>query len=107
MSVVPVVRLPAIGTFFTLYGDAGLSTLLPMLKLERWLNIEFHGIDLLDSTDMPEGDTLDENQPDLSTPYPRKKELFSRWLGELSPGRDNKTLAAIAADLQASEESHE
>jgi len=99
MSVMPVTRLPAIGTFFTLYGDAGPSFLLPMLKREPWLNIEFHAFDLLDCSDMPDGDTLGEHQPDLATPAGDKRSIFLRWLRELSAGHTNKTLASVSSEL--------
>ncbi len=99
MSVFPLLRLPAIGTFFTLYGDRGRSWLLPHLANEYWLNLEFHGIDLVDASDTGVGQELLSRQPDLPTPVEQKRSLFSSWLKHLAEERTNLTLAEVAKNL--------
>ena len=99
MSVVPLLRLPAIGTFFTLYGAKGQSLLLPLLKSEDWLNIEFHAIDLLDLSDLALDDPLGSSQPDLAKPGGDKKSIFLKWLGELSTSHENRTLGEVTEGL--------
>lgn len=102
MSVIPLLRLPAIGTFFTLYGERGRSWLLPHLANEYWLNLEFHGIDLVDALDAGVEQELLSRQPDLSTPTAQKRSLFSSWLRHLAETRTNLTLAEVAQNLDHS-----
>jgi peptidoglycan-N-acetylglucosamine deacetylase len=92
MSVIGPLRLPAIGTFFTLYGAGGMRRLLPSLAREPWLNIELHGIDLVDPLDEGVPRELRARQPDLRTTLDRKREIFRGWLSALSEGRPNRTL---------------
>jgi hypothetical protein len=101
MSVVPGIRLPAIGTFFTFYGKKGPSMLLPMLKRSNWLNIEFHGIDLIDDRDECVPSRLAQYQGDLKTSAHDKEAIFKRWLQGLSDDRENKTLACFSSELHA------
>ncbi len=97
MSVIPRLRLPAIGTFFTLYGARGPALLLPLLRREPWLNIEFHGVDLLDAQDPGVDPLVARHQPDLPRPVADKRALFLRWLRGLRPGHRPRTLAQIAS----------
>jgi len=103
MSVVPVLRLPVIGTFFTLYGEKGRKVLQPIANSQDWLNVEFHGIDLVDPADPGLDPRLLRSQPDLKTEAMEKRALFSSWLEGLSAGREQKTLACFATDHVASD----
>ncbi len=102
MTVIPLLRLPAIGTFFTLYGDLGLSWLLPHLGRENWLNLEFHGIDLVDASDAGVGQDLVYRQPDLPTPVVQKRALFKTWLSHLAKNRLNQKLEEVANNIDRS-----
>ena len=102
MSVIPLLRLPAIGTFFTLYGNRGIDWLLPHLKQENWLNLEFHAIDLVDRSDTGVTQNLMSRQPDLSTPVTQKRSLFTNWLWQLAQGRSNQTLKEVANNINRS-----
>ena len=102
MSVIPLLRLPAIGTFLALYGDRGLDWLLPHLKHENWLNLEFHGIDLVDTSDAGVEQKLGDRQLDLPTPVGQKRSLFRTWLEHLAEERTNLTLAEVAKNLDNS-----
>ena len=102
ISVFPLSRLPAIGTFLTLYGERGCRWLLPYLKQEQWLNLEFHGIDLTDSSDVGIGQDLIRCQPDLSTPLIQKRTLFKTWFSSLLEGRNNLTLVKVANQIAKS-----
>lgn len=99
MSVIPLLRFPAIGTFFTLYSDRGIDWLLPHLKQENWLNLEFHGIDLVDASDVGMAQALVSRQFDLPTPLTQKCHLFTNWLSQLAQGRSNQTLAQVANNI--------
>ncbi len=101
MSVIPWLRLPAIGTFFTLYGDRGPRWLLPFLEPESWLNLEFHGIDLLDASDAGVGKDLLSRQPDLPTSVRQKSSLFRTWLGNLAENRRSLTLLEVANNFDS------
>ncbi len=102
ISIIPLLSLPAIGTFFTLYGNHGQRWLLPHLANEYWLNLEFHGIDLVDASDAGVGQELLSRQPDLPTPVGQKRSLFSIWLERLAKERTNLTLAEVAKNLNNS-----
>jgi len=97
MSVIGLLRLPAIGTFFSLYGERGLRLFLPSLVREPWLNIEFHGVDLVDPHDEGVPDELRARQPDLRVPLEKKRELFAVWLSASAEDRPNRTLEEVAA----------
>jgi hypothetical protein len=105
MSVIPGVRLPAIGTFFTFYGRKGPSMFLPLLKRCPWLNIEFHGIDLIDSRDEGVPGRLVKHQGDLKRAADKKEKLFARWLEGVAPDRTNHSLSCFSTELQGSSSS--
>lgn len=101
MSVIPGVRLPAIGTFFTFYGKKGPSMFLPLLKRSPWLNIEFHGIDLVDSRDQGVPGRLVKYQGDLKRSAHDKEQIFRRWLEGVAADRTNRSLACFSTELHA------
>ncbi|MBR58761.1 MAG: hypothetical protein CMH54_12165 [Myxococcales bacterium] len=96
MSVVPVLRLPAIGTFFTLYGQRGYKVFAPMVARQKWLNIEFHGIDLVGPDDPGVDATVVKHQPDLKHSVETKRDLFVRWLERLADDRTQDHLSRLA-----------
>jgi len=68
-------RLPFIGTSLTLAGPKGARLLAKMCVGEPFVNLELHGIDVLD-----EGDglsALKKHQPDVRVPQARKLEALS------------------------------
>ena len=48
ISVVGRLRFPMVGTFLSMLGEKWVTYLLPFLAGQRYLNIEFHAIDLID-----------------------------------------------------------
>ncbi len=100
ISVMPWLRLPVIGTFLTLYGKRGKRWLLPRLSHETWLNLEFHGIDLVDAADVAVGQELANYQLDLQTPVAKKRALFNTWISHLAQHRLNLTLEEVAATIE-------
>ncbi len=101
MSVVPVLRLPAIGTFFTLYGKRGYKLFAPMVARQKWLNIEFHGIDLVGPDDPGIDAKVVKHQPDLKHSVDTKRELFVRWLERLADDRVQDHLSRLAVHQTA------
>ncbi len=79
MCVVPGVRVPIIGTSLHLFGADGFDRLMPALSFAypNLLQIAFHAIDFVDSTD-PGIDDLVARQPDLSVPWETKRALYDR-----------------------------
>ncbi len=63
-------RLPFIGTSVTLAGPSGARLLARMCVGEELINLELHGIDLLDASDGLQG--LSSYQPDVRVPVARK-----------------------------------
>lgn len=95
ITVVPLIRFPFIGTTLSLLGDVGYSALRPLLARSKFLNLEFHGIDLIDL----EADGIEPvlmSQRDLRIPLAKKRALFSRVLGDLKRGWEIGTLEQLA-----------
>lgn len=68
-------RLPFIGTSVTMAGPAGARALAGMVVGEPLVNLELHGIDVLDRHDGLEA--LVPYQPDVRVPHPRKVEALA------------------------------
>lgn len=100
ITVLPPLRLPFIGTSLLMGGQLGYSAQKPLMKMVRFVNLEFHGIDMCDL----ESDGIDPallKQPDLRVPLADKTELFRRVLGDLQAGWGVDTLEKLAPSLAA------
>jgi len=75
-------RLPFIGTSVTLAGPSRARWLAKMCVGEPLVNLELHGIDVLDTTDGLEA--LERHQPDVRIPHARKTEAILAAIEELS-----------------------
>ena len=75
IQVTPRLRLPYIGTALTLGGRTMARWLTAQLTHEPVVNLELHGIDLLDARDGLE--QLARYQPDLEVPVARKRAIFT------------------------------
>lgn len=74
-------RLPFIGTSVTLAGPTGARWLAKMCVGAPLVNLELHGIDVLDRTDGL--DALEPHQPDVKIPHARKTEAILAAIAEL------------------------
>lgn len=74
IQVTPVLRLPFIGTSLTLLGPRKAVWLTRMLIGRPFINLELHGVDLLDEHDHQEA--LAPHQFDLRIPMSRKRETL-------------------------------
>ena len=95
MCVLPGIRFPVIGTSITMLGTAGVRFLKPFLTPLSFVNLEFHAVDLLDSSDAV-GDRLPQVQSDLRVPYLSKRMLFQDVLEHCSKGAQNRTLEELS-----------
>ncbi|MCC6214032.1 MAG: polysaccharide deacetylase family protein [Polyangiaceae bacterium] len=77
-------RLPFIGTALTLAGPRGAVRLAEGVVGEPFVNLELHGIDLLDAGDGL--GALAPHQPDVRVPWRRKREALAAALERLSAG---------------------
>lgn len=79
ICVVPGVRFPIIGTSLHLLGARGFAALFPLVRAThpRLLNLEFHAIDFMDSTD-PGTEDLLRVQPDLAIPWAQKRARYEQ-----------------------------
>lgn len=75
IQVTPRLRLPVIGTALTLAGPALAGFLLRQVAHESFVNLELHGIDLLEAGDTLPG--LARYQSDLNVPLARKLAVFA------------------------------
>jgi hypothetical protein len=91
-------RLPFIGTSLTMAGPRAARELTRGVVGEPLVNLELHGIDVLDSGD---GLTsLAKHQPDVNMPYKRKLEALAAVLQTLQDaGYRFVTLADAARGL--------
>lgn len=81
ISLTPGLRLPFIGTLLSALGSTGAGWLAKTLKGRSFVNLEFHGIDLLDERDgLVE---LRHHQPDVGLPLERKQTSFQAAIGQL------------------------
>jgi hypothetical protein len=78
-------RAPFIGTTVTLWGPRVAGALARMCIGEPLVNLELHGIDVLDAADGLEA--LRSQQPDVRVPRERKLDSLAAALGELRAAR--------------------
>lgn len=81
IQVTPVLRLPFIGTSLTLLGPSLAALLTRSLIGQELINLELHGVDLLDQHDGL--DELAPHQLDLRVPLRRKWAVFSEIVAVL------------------------
>lgn len=74
IQVTPRLRLPVIGTALTLAGPALAGWLARQVARLEFVNLELHGIDLLETEDGL--DDLARQQPDLKVPLSRKRAVL-------------------------------
>jgi peptidoglycan/xylan/chitin deacetylase (PgdA/CDA1 family) len=75
VQVTRVLRLPFIGTSLTMAGARAARELARGVVGEPLVNLELHGIDVLDSGDGLSG--LSKHQPDVNVPHKRKLETLT------------------------------
>ena len=95
ITVLPGIRFPLIGTTLALMGLNGYKVARPLLKQAKFLNLEFHGIDLIDL----KSDGIDETllaQRDLRIGLESKLDTFSAVMEDVANGWEVQTLEEIA-----------
>ncbi len=98
MQTTPWLRLPFIGTSINLFGPTAARWMARSLCGLELINLELHGIDLLDEDDGLAG--LAEVQPDLRVPLKRKLESLDAVIETLrSDGYQFVTLDAATQEL--------
>ncbi len=95
MTVLPGARIPLIGTTLAMMGELGATALRPLLSRMRFVNLEFHAIDLMDFADLP-GSNLPRYQPDLRRMVRQKRPAYDAVL-RACRGAENDTLEGFAA----------
>lgn len=100
IGVLPWSRFPIIGTSLALIGSKGFSAVYPMLRhSQRYLSLEFHGIDLLDRSDKGVSPELVERQPDLRRPVADKVRIFRDVFRRIQNDYQIGTLAQMVEKL--------
>lgn len=74
IQVTPRLRLPVIGTALTLAGPMLAGWIARQVARQSFVNLELHGIDLLEARDDLE--SLAHQQPDLRLPFRRKRAVL-------------------------------
>ena len=98
--MLPPFRYPFIGTSLIAFGERGYAAVKPMLNRVRFVNLEFHGIDMCDL----EADGIDPallKQPDLRVPIAQKTATIRRALTDLRDRWGVSTLEQLAPALGA------
>ena len=96
MCVLPALRFPIIGTSLTMMGSVGARLIKPLVQGLSFINLEFHAIDLLDSSDSV-GKELAQLQSDLRVSYVSKRMLFYDFLEGCAAAATNSTLEELAS----------
>lgn len=94
VAVMPVTRLPFIGTTLALVGPAPAAAMARGLARRRFVGLELHGIDALDGWDRDMA-ALAPHQPDLRVPHRRKLAAIEAAIS---------ALLAVGAEATTSEE---
>jgi hypothetical protein len=101
MCVVPWLRLPVIGTSLALFGARAFSVVYPWIRHNQpFLNLEFHGIDLLDPSDPGVAQALVRRQPDLRRGLDQKIAVYRAVFGRIAGDYRFATLAEMAETLE-------
>lgn len=96
MTVLPVVRLPVIGTSLALVSRPIARWIGRATRALSFVNLEFHAVDLLDATD-PVAPALTVVQPDLRVPLAHKRANYEDVFRACSRAR-NQTLEQFARE---------
>lgn len=99
IGVLPGLRLPLIGTAVVAGGEALRLAWSPLLARTDWLNLECHGIDLLDFA----GDDVPARlakQPDQRVPLREKWPVLLKTVEQLARTHEVRTLAAWAESAE-------
>ena len=99
ISTAPGTRLPFIGTAVATLPDLALDLLYRSVRRRPILNLELHGIDLMDESDGA-GPRLARAQRDLRIPAARKIARLRRLLHRISTDYEIVTLAELAERLE-------
>ena len=95
ITVHPLTRLPIIGTTITALPPRALGALWHSVARLPFINLELHGIDLLDASDVGSPE-LAAVQPDLRIPRSTKRARLREVLRRLTGGCEVVTLASAA-----------
>lgn len=98
IGVLPLIRMPFIGTSLIALGEVGWQASRPFLGQSRWVNFECHAIDLTDHVSDGIPARL-RTQPDQRVPLAEKWPLFVRAVESLARTHDVETLATWAERL--------
>lgn len=99
ITVLPGLRLPIIGTTLAMMGKAGYRLVRPFIERAPFVNLEFHGIDLIDLG----GDAIDRTllaQRDLRIDLSSKLATFSDVLEHVASGWHVGTLEELAPSFK-------
>jgi peptidoglycan/xylan/chitin deacetylase (PgdA/CDA1 family) len=81
IQVTPGPRAPVIGTTLTMAGPLGARVLAKVCAREPLVNLELHGIDVLDATEGLQA--LVQHQPDVTVPKDRKLDSLAAFVNTL------------------------
>jgi hypothetical protein len=100
ISVVPGLRLPAIGTWLLLAPTKMRARLLESMRARRFFNLEMHGIDLIGADEDGIPAELVARQPDLRATLTQKRRALEATLDRLAQEYRFCTLRDVAAEVQ-------
>lgn len=98
ISVEPLTRFPFIGTFVATLPERVVDVLYRRMARQPFLNLELHGIDLLDQSDGT-GAALARVQRDLRTPATRKQARLGQLLARIRQDYEVVTLIEASATV--------
>ena len=100
VAVLPLSRIPAIGTLIATSPDWMRRLLLRGMARRPFFNLELHGIDLADAITDRIPTELAGRQPDLRVPFTNKRAIFLETIEALKSRYQFVTLAEAASRMQ-------
>ncbi|MCA9564066.1 MAG: polysaccharide deacetylase family protein [Myxococcales bacterium] len=103
VAPLPLLRFHVIGTTLALLGPGKFAPLYSVLRrTHKFLNLEFHGIDLLGPDDLGVPEELVARQPDLRIGWAQKRATYKSILQKVARDYDFVTLEEGVERLEAS-----
>jgi hypothetical protein len=111
ICLVPGIRFPVIGTSLHLLGDRGFDAIYPALRRRHTelFNLEFHAIDFIDASDLPDQPgphdrqadrRLADYQPDISIPWQVKRRRYEYVVDRLREDYEFRTMGDAVSRLR-------
>ena len=95
ISTFPIFKIPFTGTFLSLGGKFLFNLTKNIMIKKKYINLEFHAIDLIDFKDLKKHPFINKNQIDLKKTKHYKEKIFQKWISLILKTHKNNFLENI------------